>query len=366
MSLAAISYLPVPPYLPVSQGCASPEPHLCHLEEKRYLLDIVNAQRARAGLGSVALGDNAAAQLHAESALENCFSSHWGLDGLKPYMRYTLAGGYQSNAENVSGLDYCAHPLEQGRPLLYDIEQDIREAMAGWMESPGHRDNILDPWHRKMNVGLAWNRHNTMLVQHFEGDYVEFDQLPAIDNGVLSLSGRTKHGVIFRAKGDLGVQVHYDRPPHSLAAGQLARTYCYGSGRQIAALRPPLTGRRYYPERTFTASHRPCPDPYSVPRDAPAPRSAAEAHRYWQDAYNASRNPDRVKTTVPWITASQWRARGRNFALSANLGEVLRRHGEGVYTVTLWGAMAGGQEAVIARYSLFHGTIPPSAYGRIR
>ena len=70
----------------------------------QFLLDIINGERMNAGLGPVTLGSNPAAQAHADSMLYNCFSSHWGLDGLKPHMRYSLAGGYQSNVENVSGL----------------------------------------------------------------------------------------------------------------------------------------------------------------------------------------------------------------------------------------------------------------------
>ena len=78
----------------------------------QFLLDLINGERMNAGLGPVALGSNPAAQAHADSMLYNCFSSHWGLDGLKPHMRYSLAGGYQSNAENVSGLSYCIQPWE--------------------------------------------------------------------------------------------------------------------------------------------------------------------------------------------------------------------------------------------------------------
>ena len=55
----------------------------------------------------VVLGANNAAQLHAEASLQGCYSSHWGSNGLKPYMQYSLAGGYQSNGENGSGSDYC-------------------------------------------------------------------------------------------------------------------------------------------------------------------------------------------------------------------------------------------------------------------
>ena len=48
-------------------------------------------------------GSNNAAQLHAESSLQNCISSHWGLDGLKPYMRYSLAGGYRPTPKIGAG-----------------------------------------------------------------------------------------------------------------------------------------------------------------------------------------------------------------------------------------------------------------------
>ena len=71
------------------------------------MLELINEERVRRGVPPVELGDNWAAQLHVESALENCFFSHWGIDGLKPYMRYSLAGGYQSNGENGSGGGLC-------------------------------------------------------------------------------------------------------------------------------------------------------------------------------------------------------------------------------------------------------------------
>ena len=61
--------------------------------------------------------------------------------------------------------------------------------MEGWMNSPGHRRNILGKWHRKVNIGLAWDRYNMVGYQHFEGGFVQYDQLPQIMNGTLSMSG---------------------------------------------------------------------------------------------------------------------------------------------------------------------------------
>lgn len=324
------------------------------------MLELINAERAKAGLNTVALGDNIAAQLHSEIALANCFSSHWGIDGLKPYMRYSLAGGYQSNGENWHGLDYCIKASD-GYSAAGSIKTRIDKAMDGWMNSSGHRRNILDPSHHKVNIGIAYDRYNTVMNQHFEGDYVEYDRMPAIANGILSLSGATKNGAQFSEKGDLGVGIFYDPPPHELTRGQVARTYCYDNGHRLASLRWPLTDGYRWTTDTFSAMRQPCVDPYDVPPDAPAPRSHNEAHQIWQQAYNASQSQVSQTITVPWITASEWTASGKTFALRADISQLLRQHGDGVYSLMIWGKIAG-EDVVISQYSIFHGAAPPDTY----
>ena len=74
--------------------------------------------------------------------------------------------------------------------------------MDGWLGSPGHRKNILDPVHRKVNIGLAWDRYNVQMYQHFEGDYVGYSSMPKIDNGLLSFSGRVKNGAVLGSPRD--------------------------------------------------------------------------------------------------------------------------------------------------------------------
>ena len=347
-----------PTLIPTSETVLSPD--LRHLEEKRYMLELINGERAKAGLDSVVLGDNIAAQLHAEAALENCFASHWGIDGLKPYMRYSLAGGYQSNGENGSGSDYCIEASD-GYRAIQSINTEIREAMEGWMKSPGHRRNILGRWHKKVNIGLAWNRYNFLAYQHFEGDYVEYDELPSIEDDILNLSGRTKNRARFDSDRDLGIQIYYDPPPHSLSRGQVTRTYCYDGGRQIGALRKPLTGGWYYEEDEFTKSYKPCPDPYDIPADASAPRSHNESHRFWQAAYDLSQSVSEIPIVVPWITTLQWTARGESFSVRADLSDLIAQHGDGVYTILVWGKL-GIEDKVISEYSIFHGITPPDTY----
>ncbi len=337
-----------------------PPPNLRFVEQKRFMLELINAERSAVGLSPVVLGDNVAAQLHVEASLENCSVSHWGMDGLKPYMRYSLAGGYQTNGENVSGIDYCIKRSDRYQPLG-SIEREIRETMEGWMDSPGHRRTILDPSYRNVNIGLAWDSYNLMANQHFEGDYVEYDRLPAIKNGVLTITGVSKNGVVFADGEDLGVQIYYDPPPHALTRGQVSRTYCYDSGRLVAALRPSLPPDWFYPEDEFTERYRACPDPYDVPADALAPRSPDEAHEFWRAAYRASQTLVSRPISVPWITAREWIAGGEFFSVTVDLRHVLAEHGPGVYSLIVWGR-TGGEDTPISEYSLFHDAVPPNTY----
>ena len=318
--------------------------------EKEYMLGLINEERMNAEVPPVVLGDNTAAQLHAESMLANCFSSHWGVDGLKPYMRYSLAGGYQHNAENVSGLDYCITPSDGYRTT--GVREGIRRAMTGFMDSPGHRRQILHQWHRKVNIGLAWSDYNIMVVQHFEGDYVEYDSLPSIQGDVLSFAGQTKNRVQFDEEKDLGISLYHDPLPHALTPGQLARTYCVDSGRKVAAFRPPLEEGSTYTNDEFTTTYTPCPSPYDVPPDTPAPGSPEEAHDAWREARDASLQIEPQSVTVPWITASRWSAGEDGFAISADISRVLREHGSGVYTVLVWGVI-DDTDVPISQYSMW-------------
>lgn len=331
-----------------------------HLQEKELMLELVNRARTNAGLLPVELGDNRAAQLHAESSLANCTSSHWGKDGLKPYMRYSLAGGYQSNAENGHGLDYCITPRDFYK-ALGPTEQEVRDAVAGWLSSPGHRSNILDKWHKKVNIGLAWDSYNFVAYQHFEGDYVEYKTPPTIEEGILLLEGTTKNGITFSSPRDLGVQVYYDPPPHPLERGQLSRTYCYSSGLPVAYLREPLFGLAFWPTNSSTTTQSPCPDPYDVPVSAPAPNSPDEAHAHWEQAYKSSKIMLPYLIEVPWITARKWTASNDSFVVSADLGSIIEKHGNGVFTIAVW-AKAGSEDIVISDYSIFYGIDPPETY----
>ena len=138
-------------------------PRLRNQAEKESMLTLINEARAANGVPPVVMGGRDFAQLRAEQLLEDCILSHWGTDGLKPYMRYSLAGGYQVNRENITSTNECG--LMDGWTQWNDHpEVMIREAVAGLLESEDHREAMLNPHFATVNIGLAWDRHTFKTV----------------------------------------------------------------------------------------------------------------------------------------------------------------------------------------------------------
>ena len=355
---------PSPTTTPIPTATPEPliRPDRRYMYLKLLMLEMINSQREIVGAPPVILGDNISAQLHAEQSLLACTSSHWGPDGLKPYMRYTLAGGVQTNNENSTGLSYCVEPSLLYEPLVPDdnaLPGLITQAMNGWMESEDHRQNLLDPSHRKVNIGLAWNKYNISANQLFEGDYVEFDLVPNFEQGILRLSGRVKNGPTIHAVEDLSVEIFYDPPPQPLTGGQLSRTYCYDFGTRVTSLRFPLRSNQYWGNDSYQFIAKYCADPYAVPPSAEAPQSIMGAE--WDRLFAKGYGGFSELVTVPFVSASVWEVAEGRFEVEADINETLEEYGPGVYTVAI-AAPVNGQRAWISEYSIFHEIDPPDTY----
>ena len=299
-----------------------------YLEEKKYVLALINEERKKAGLAPVVLGNNSAAQQHAEVLLRHTTRGHWGVDGLVPQMRYTLAGGVNYVSDNVS-----AYPLLAGLPYRKQSpEALLKKSHQGLMGSPGHRKTILDKWHTKVSLGVACNDYACSLVQNFAGDYVEFDQKPVISRGILRLAGWLKGG--FQLS---NIQVWYHEPPHPLTLGQLYAAHAYTVGQELATivLRPPSPGASY-PRKTTRYSWTAPTDPYEVDLKDPATVSPPEV---------------RSKTVTDTI-ADLWSTSASNFQILANIARVIDDLGPGVYMVVVWGKNAGESKA-LTNYAVF-------------
>ena len=323
-----------------------------YASDKRYVLELINTARLAEGLVPVSLGDNPAAQGHAEALRDACVLSHWGPDGLKPYARYSMAGGYQANSENASGPVAC-DPSD----AYDDIREGLRDSMEGLMESPGHRANILNPLHRRVNIGIALDR-GVWLVQHFEGDYITYERLPTLNNGSLSLTGHLRNGTGMEEHGN--IHITYDPPPHELTRGQLFHTYCYGHGDTVAViLRDPFPGR-FAPQKAELldsieledVTRTSCPDPYGVDADVFIPSSTDGIERTQAELRSV------VMETVPpdpiFLLSEMWALSDGNaaFDIRADIRKVIEMYGPGLYTVEVLGTLEGSP-GVVSSYTLW-------------
>jgi uncharacterized protein YkwD len=118
-----------------------PPPPSIALEALR-MVELVNAERAAAGLTPLELSEEltAAAQVQSEGMAYTGVIGHTGADGRGP-------------ADRISDAGYpwlrCGENIAVGQPTP-------EEAMAFWMGSPPHRANILDPAMREIGVGYLW------------------------------------------------------------------------------------------------------------------------------------------------------------------------------------------------------------------
>ena len=302
----------------------------------------------------VAMGNNHAAQIHAEQSLADCVSSHYNTDGLTGGMRYSLAGGYQANSENVAGSDYCKTPAF-GYPRLTSISTEVHYAMEVWMESKGHRETILKPRHRKVNIGLAWDNYNFRAVQQFEADYIEYTQLPQIFNGIFSMAGNLKNGANLEHGDHTRVILFYYPPPQQLTRGQIARVYGVCLGYKVAHL-------SYKSDGEVQTTWNVCITPDTYPSDSPSPDSAYDARKAWEEGkaiWEATNT--KVDIVSQRIKMSRFDPDTSNFVVEANIEPVLSRHGPGVYEVVVWG-IAEREVVILSEYMIFHETPRPTKY----
>ncbi len=347
---------------------ATEPPRMRNQAEKLHMLELVNQARSSAGVPPVSMRTNNVAQIQADQMLEDCVLSHWGTDGLKPYMRYSLAGGYQTNGENALTFNECGLT----DTLLQWNEEPMKmasEAVEGWLNSPGHRETMLNPSYREVNIGLAWDRNTFKAIQHFEGDYVDLTHAPTVLNGELTVSGQLEEDYEFSGTHPLMALIIYDPKPTTLSPEQLLRTSCYSHGMVVAAVIPPSSLFRDDYEFTETVEGPQCTDPYEIGSDATRPVTRQEMERVWNERQDESERIREMEVSFQVMKAQELAVAGREFTLAADIGDIMQEHGPGIYTIALLANLEGiaeGETELVSEYSIFHEVIPPDTYSQMR
>jgi uncharacterized protein YkwD len=123
-----------------------------HADAEGAVFDLVNDYRADNGCGALERDSrlDAAALLHAEDMAANDYFSHTSQDGRSPTDRANAQGYDGGVGENIAA----------GYP-------DAESVMEGWMNSEGHRANILNCDYSLIGVGAADRDGTIYWVQNF-------------------------------------------------------------------------------------------------------------------------------------------------------------------------------------------------------
>lgn len=164
LSCAAPRRLP-PEQVPAKR--TKPAVSIPELEREVHLL--VNKEREARGLSSLSWNSELSgiARGHSHDMAKRGFFSHQSPEGLGFPDRYRRAGYSCSvpqgntiymGAENIFQNNLYDRVVYTGREARYDwnsLRKIAETTVQGWMNSPGHRKNILTPVWRSEGIGIA-------------------------------------------------------------------------------------------------------------------------------------------------------------------------------------------------------------------
>ncbi|HYL65674.1 MAG TPA: CAP domain-containing protein [Nitrosopumilaceae archaeon] len=217
----------------------------------QYALQVINQDRKAHRLNPVALSNISSAQNHADDMLNSGYFSHWNTDGVKPYVTYTKLGGRGNVDENISvTAAYC--PSSSCMPNSFDPFKQINDSEYNMMYKDagsywGHRDNILNPYHTDVNIGIAYSNERFYFVEHFESNIVKWQTIK-LEGNQLHLVGQMPSGYSLYQ-----IEVFADPSPKSLTNNDLngASPYNFGyydQGDFVGIILPQPDSNSHYPE----------------------------------------------------------------------------------------------------------------------
>lgn len=121
------------------------------LSLERQAFDLINQQRAKLNLSPLKWSDDVAriARLHSENMATFNFFSHTDLNGLLVNKRADECGirNWRAIGENIA--------YNRG------YENPVESAVERWMESPSHRENLLNSRWRESGIGISKTKDGT-------------------------------------------------------------------------------------------------------------------------------------------------------------------------------------------------------------
>jgi Cysteine-rich secretory protein family len=252
----------------------------------QFALSLINRDRATQSLSPVTLSPISSAQEHASSMLRFRYFSHWNVNGLKPYARYGAAGGRGAVSENIAYFTSSWRMFVS----MNSVRRALKKMEWGMMHDDAasdnlHRDNILNPLHNRVSIGVAFDRRSVYFVQDFEDSYVQIAEPFVPRDNEIMISGSTSLE-IKRPQ----ITIHFDGWPAQIGLSELRHDPRYGGSYALGD----MIGGVF---------------------------SESEKGRFYHDLVN--------------VYSSQWSISGRRVFLRFSLVPFVKEKGRGLYTVCM-------------------------------
>lgn len=144
----------------------NPKPEVRAPDLEQRVHELINAQRKANGSPELAWDDELSkiARAHSEDMAKRNYFKHINPEGQTP-MKRAEAAGYkvcQLMAENIYQNNLYSRVIEERKrkttekTYIWDsVEKIATTTTKGWMDSPGHRQNILDKNYAREGIGVA-------------------------------------------------------------------------------------------------------------------------------------------------------------------------------------------------------------------
>ena len=232
------------PYTPTSQHQVS---GINVTELILYTLNQINSEREKYGLKPLSLFiNNTVAQQHAKEMASYGYLSHWNLKGYKPYMRWGFEGFTWFGISESIGATF----IEDGKiwtqyELLESIKDHIYNMIYNDEESNwGHRDDLLDPCHNYVAIGVAFSEKTFALVIDSIDNHILWSEKPEVLDSKLYMSGIIPYRFINKSdRVPINIYVFYDKIPEEVSVFELNNVFpsswSYGeTNKPIAGILP--------------------------------------------------------------------------------------------------------------------------------
>jgi uncharacterized protein YkwD len=121
------------------------------------VIQLTNVERGKVQAAALSLNSNLrdAAQAHAMDMACRQYFEHSAMSpapyGVTPFERMTTFGyAFSAAAENIAA-----------------GQQTPADVVLGWMNSPGHKTNMLNPTYTQIGIGYVWNKNDELQTNYF-------------------------------------------------------------------------------------------------------------------------------------------------------------------------------------------------------